>query len=31
MSTHKKMMENQIAQIVQQVIHLCRPQGHMPS
>ena len=31
MTTHEKMMENQIAQIVQQVSHLSRPHGHRPS
>ena len=29
MTTHQKMMENQIAQIAQQVRHLSRPQGHL--
>ena len=30
-TTHQKMLENQIAQIAQQVSHLFRPQGHLPS
>jgi len=30
MTTHQKMMENQITQIAQQVSHLFRPQGHLP-
>lgn len=30
MTTHQKMIENQIAQIAQQVSHLSRPQGHLP-
>jgi len=30
MTTHQKMMENQIAQIEQQVSHPSRPQGHLP-
>jgi len=29
-TTHQKMMENQIAQIAQQVSHLSRRQGHLP-
>ena len=29
-TTHQKMLENQIAQIAQQVSHLSRPQGHLP-
>jgi len=29
MTTHQKMMENRIVQIVQQVSHLSRPQGHL--
>ena len=30
MATHQKMMDNQIAQIAQQVSHLSRPEGHLP-
>jgi len=30
MTTHQKMMENQISQIAQQVSHLSKPQGHLP-
>ena len=30
MTTHQKIMENQIAQIAQQVSHLSRPPGHLP-
>ena len=30
MATHQKMMDNQIAQIAQQVNQLSRPQGHLP-
>jgi len=30
MTTHQKMMENQIAQFTQQVSHLFRPKGHLP-
>jgi len=29
MTTHQKMMENQIAQIAQQLSHLSMPQGHL--
>lgn len=29
MSTYQKMMENQLAQIAQQVTHISRPQGHL--
>ena len=29
MATHQKMMDNQIAQIAQQVNQLSRPQGHL--
>ena len=31
MAAHQKAMDNQIAQIAQQVSHLSRPQGHLPS
>ena len=31
MAAHQKAMDNQIAQIAQQVSHLSRPHGHLPS
>ena len=31
MAAHQKTMDAQIAQIAQQVSHLSRPQGHLPS
>jgi len=31
MATHQKAMDRQIAQLAQQVSHLSRPQGHLPS
>ena len=31
MASHQKGMDNQIAQVAQQVSHLSRPQGHLPS
>jgi len=31
MASHQKVMDNQIAQIAQQVSHLSRPQAHLPS
>jgi len=30
MATHQKAMDQQIAQLAQQVSHLSRPQGHLP-